>query len=220
MSLVLRDGELHVDVTTWVQMVGTESVPAGAEVARQVPGGELALAAAASPLAIVQLETATPGGVRNQEAWLGADAAAMLVHTTDGPDRHLLPLPHDQVTGALARLAGLGPRDRVRPDVRREPREIADEELAGWFTLDDDVRRAALAPFGADRAWRLVAHAVGSTEEPVVLVVADGPDGGAWLVERDADALVAVPVSPTVVFRQLAAVMPLLGQDIETRPSG
>jgi hypothetical protein len=69
---------------------------------------------------------------------------------------------------------------------------------------------------GADRAWRLVAHAVGSSEEPLVLVVADGHEGGAWLVELADQAFVAVPVSPTLVFRQLASVMPLLGQDLRS----
>ncbi|MDH2414578.1 hypothetical protein [Nocardioides sp. CER19] len=216
MSLTLRDGELHVDVAAWTAMIGAAPSPGAVDAARQVPGGERALAAVAHPLAVLQLETATPGGVRNHEVWLGSDAAALLVHTADGTDRHVVPLPHDQVTAALARLTGLGPRDRMRDDIPRHPRDVADEVLAGWFALDADVRRSALAPFGADRAWRLVAHAVGSTEEPLVLVVADGSDGGAWLVELADQAFVAAPVSPTVLFRQLAAVLPLLGRDVES----
>lgn len=219
MSLTTRDGELHVDVETWASLIGRPTPTDALATARAVPGGEQALAAVAHPMAVVQLQTATPNGVRTHEVWLGEDAAAVLVHTAEGPERHLVPLPHDHVSAALARLTGLGPRDRVDPGVERRAREVAESELEAWFADDVDVRRAALAPFGADRAWRLMADAVGSSEEPIVLVAADGVAGGCWAVERTDDGFVAVPVSPTLTFRRLASVMPLLGQDLEASAS-
>ncbi|MFT4083015.1 MAG: hypothetical protein QM638_10545 [Nocardioides sp.] len=214
MTLRVCDGELHIDPTAWIELVGTEPSPEALDVARQVPGGEQALAAGSRPLAVVQLETATPTGVWNHEVWLGADAAALLVHTAEGQDRHLIPLRHDQVAAALARLAGVGPRDPMPDDMDRRTREVGMEEIEAWFVADRDVRRGRLAPFGADRAWRLVAHAVGSLHEPIVLGIADGANGGPWRLESGGDGFVAVPVTPTAVFRELASVVPLLGQDI------
>ena len=69
--------------------------------------------------------------------------------------------------------------------------------------------RRAGADLGADRAWRLVAAAVGSDDAPLMLAAVDGRDSGLWLVEATPE-LRLVPTTPTRVWRELASVLPAL----------
>ena len=228
-----RDGEaLLVDTATWARLAGTEEVdPELAEVMSAVPGGEQALEAGRAPRAVVQVQSATPGGVFTHEAWVGEDALAVLLDLGLGEDRRLLVLPPDHLAASLARMVGLAPRAHAPAD--RQARPVEEAELEAWFapaaeapTEADAPRRPvpvghgadthgtpsarrAGAEDGADRAWRLVAAAVGSDEAPLMLAAVDGRDSGLWTVEADTD-LRLVPVPPTEVWRELASVLPAL----------
>ena len=240
-----QDGDaLLVDTATWAGLAGADEVdPELARVAAGVPGGDLALEAGRAPRTVVQVQTATPGGVFTHEAWVGADALAVLLDLGRGDERRVLVLPPDHLAASLARMVGLAPRAHAPAD--REARPVDEAELEAWFaTAADEPRprageaagppssaspaherpvrvghgaeshgtlsdRRAGADLGADRAWRLVAAAVGSDDAPLMLAAVDGRDSGLWLVEATPE-LRLVPTTPTRVWRELASVLPAL----------
>lgn len=215
MSLTVREGALYVDVETWAGMIGVPADEQSRQVAADVPGGELAMDAVAAPLAVVQVQTATPGGVFTHEAWFGADAVALLVDLGLGTERRVVPLPPDHLAAGLARLVGLGPR--VVGD--RAARPIEERELDSWFGDDAAARNAALGALGADRAWRLVASRVGGhPDDDLLLSVADGAQGGAWLVEPDDEGRLSLePVSASLLWRHLTSLVPILAEPLVSR---
>ncbi|MFK5584196.1 hypothetical protein [Serinicoccus sp. LYQ131] len=227
-----REGEaLVVDRATWAALAGAEQVdPQLTAAAAAVPGGEQALEAGRDPLVVVQVQTATPGGVFTHEAWVDEDAAAVLLDLGRGEDRRLLVLPPDHLAASLARMVRLAPRAHAPAD--REARAVQESELEAWFGAaspggDAPTGRAGAA-LGADRAWRLVAAAVGSDAAPLMLAAVDGRDSGLWVVDvgEDVDGddaatpgsaeataaggLRLVPTTPTQVWRELAGVLPAL----------
>lgn len=225
-----REGDaLVVDTATWAALAGAEQVdPQLTEVAAAVPGGEQALEAGRDPRVVVQVQTATPGGVFTHEAWVDEDAAAVLLDLGRGEDRRLLVLPPDHLAASLARMVGLAPRAHAPAD--REARAVQESELEAWFGAASPGGHApterAGATLGADRAWRLVAAAVGSDAAPLMLAAVDGRDSGLWVVEVGEDVeggatpgsaeataaggLLLVPATPTQVWRELAGVLPAL----------
>ncbi|GAA4873303.1 hypothetical protein [Serinicoccus chungangensis] len=232
MTLRVEGDALLVDTGTWTRLAGAEEVdPELAQVASTVPGGEQALEAGRDPRAVVQVQTATPGGVFTHEAWVGEDALAVLLDLGRDDERRLLVLPPDHLAAALARMVGLAPRAHAPAD--RQARPVQEVELEAWFAPAAEAPTEAAAPRrpvpvghgaethgtpsarragaedGADRAWRLVAAAVGSDEAPLMLAAVDGRDSGLWIVEADTD-LRLVPVTPTEVWHELASVLPAL----------
>ncbi|WP_298885189.1 hypothetical protein [uncultured Serinicoccus sp.] len=234
MTLRLEGDALLVDTGTWARLAGAEQVdPELAQVAADVPGGEQALEAGRDPRAVVQVQTATPGGVFTHEAWVGEDAVAVLLDLGRGDERRLLVLPPDHLAASLARMVGLAPRAHAPAD--REPRPVSESDLEAWFAQGEEApadagmpqrpvevgqgaeshgtlsvgRAGAGESVGADRAWRLVAAAVGSDDAPLMLAAVDGRDSGLWVVGADPD-LRLVPVTPTEVWRELASVLPAL----------
>ncbi|WP_161937874.1 hypothetical protein [Serinicoccus chungangensis] len=229
MTLRVEGDALLVDTGTWARLAGAEEVdPELAQVASTVPGGEQALEAGRDPRAVVQVQTATPGGVFTHEAWVGEDALAVLLDLGLGEDRRLLVLPPDHLAASLARMVGLAPRSHAPAD--REPRAVSEADLEAWFAQGEEAPADAGVPrrpadvgqgaeshgtpsvgragadLGADRAWRLVAAAVGSDDAPLMLAAVDGRDSGLWIVGADPD-LRLVPVTPTEVWRELASVL-------------
>lgn len=224
-----REGDvLVVDTATWAALAGAEQVdPQLAQVAAAVPGGEQALEAARDPRVVVQVQTATPGGVFAHEAWVSEEAVAVLLDLGRGDDRRLLVLPPDHLAASLARIVGLAPRAHAPAD--REARPVQEAELDAWFDTGSAASTTTTGPagaaLGADRAWRLVAAAVGSDAAPLMLAAVDGRDSGLWVVDveeaGDGDAapgsaegatggLRLVPTTPTQVWRELAGVLPAL----------
>ncbi|WP_298746288.1 hypothetical protein [uncultured Serinicoccus sp.] len=234
MTLRVEGDALLVDTGTWARLAGAEQAdPELAGVMSAIPGGEQALEAGRAPRVVVQVQTATPGGVFTHEAWVGEDALAVLLDLGLGEDRRLLVLPPDHLAASLARMVGLAPRSHAPAD--REARPVGEAELEAWFTQAEEAptgagaeerpvdvgqgaeshgtlpagRAGANESVGADRAWRLVAAAVGSDDTPLMLAAVDGRDSGLWVVEADPD-LRLVPVTPTEVWRELTSVLPAL----------
>ena len=209
MSVEVRDGALVVEVAAWAGWADGQEIPEQErELIQQVPGAEQAVAAARDPLVVVQLQTATPGGVYTHEAWVGPEAVAVLVDL-DGTDRRrVVALPPDHLGAALARVVGLAPRAHAAAD--REPRGVTAEALEAWFDPQAPDAERAATELGADRAWRLVAAAVGSTQAPTMLAALDGRTSGVWVVEASREALSLVPTTPTQVWRGLTGLLPAL----------
>ncbi|ANS78084.1 hypothetical protein SGUI_0688 [Serinicoccus hydrothermalis] len=209
MSVEVRDGGLLVDTATWAGWADGGEVPQEArELIEQVPGGEQGLDAARAPLVVVQIQTATPGGVFTHEAWVGAEAVAVLVDLEGTDRRRVVVLPPDHLGAALARVVGIAPRAHAQAD--REPREVSAEALEAWFDPQASAEERAAADLGADRSWRLVAAAVGSTQAPLMLAALDGRTSGVWVVEASEEALRLVPTTPTQVWRGLTGLLPSL----------
>lgn len=213
MSFTRTDDSLHVDIDTWASLIGVEPTPDIVAALAGVPAADAILDTATKPRAAVQLQTATPGGVFTHEAWLGDEIVTLLIQARQGNDRAVVPMPPDQLPAALARLVGLGPRPRLdKAGLHREPHAVDDETLDAWFASDVAIRQAAYEPLGADRAWRIVATAIGSSDDAHQVAAADGLDGGLWFVDDVDDQLTAVPTSPTVAFRNLAALPSALAE--------
>jgi hypothetical protein len=128
-------------------------------------------------------------GGRSMQGWVSYDDAALLLPATDGEERRrLISLHPTLLPEALARLVDLGPR----------PRPAATEPVPCDDGPVGDVRRR----------WRLGATWTldDGTTGGAVLEVLDA-ETGLWLVHtRDAD-LLAWPVTPTFVWRQIVRLV-------------
>jgi hypothetical protein len=105
-------------------------------------------------------------------------------------------LPADMLAGALAALAGLGPRPH---EDGAEPVRIGAGELALALAGHEPVP----APLrGLRQRWRVEARRPGEQR----VVEALDTDHGLWLVVPDGTEVELVPVTPTRVFRLLVAL--------------
>jgi hypothetical protein len=123
------------------------------------------------------------------QGWVSYDAAALLLPATGGEERRrLMSLHPTLLPEALARLVDLGPRPR--PDTT-EPVSAADPGIR-------EVRRR----WRLGATWTLDDGANGSA----ALEVLDA-ETGLWLVHPGADELLAWPVTPTFVWRQIVRIV-------------
>jgi hypothetical protein len=126
---------------------------------------------------------------RSMQGWVSYDDAALLLPATDGEERRRLVSLHPTLLPeALARLVDLGPRPRpasaeaVAPDDHAVGEVHRRWRLGATWTLDDGTAGGA------------------------GIEVLDA-DTGLWLLHPGEDELLAWPVTPTLVWRQIARLI-------------
>lgn len=178
--------------------VGAAFGPSGALADGAVhPALAPALGAMRAPVCTLVLQR----GERSGEGWVDPRLAVLLVPEPDGRLR-LAALPTQFLPAALARMNELGPRPRPARSERlvRTSGELA-ELLAGPAR---DRRFARLREhWRVDAGWE---PAEGSAGRRGVEVV--DTDDGLWLVVPDAPTVELWTVTPTTVWRLLAALLP------------
>jgi len=167
------------------------------------------LAAMAAPVCEGTLER----GSRRARLWVDARVAVLLMPEPDGRLR-LATVPTPFLPVALARANDLGPRPRLEPAIRLS---FTADELARLLAERDP----AAVPPGAEAAalrtllqelcehWRVEVRWTPSPQSPGVRVVeAIDTNAGLWLVVPDGPTVELWPTTPTIVFRQLTALLP------------
>ena len=168
-----------------------------------------ALAAIDAPTATLVLER----GEREGRGWVDDRWAAIEL-----PGRFIA-VPTDFLPIALARLFALGPRPRVTPAERLRHRagELATMLARREPASDSPLERTLVETLREH--WRVVAHWAPAPGSPGVRVVeAIDTDAGVWLVIPDDPDVELWPVTPTVVWRRLTALLPRDEELGELRP--
>ena len=147
----LEDGEVRGTMAQFEALAAGE----GRDAVRDVPGMIEALAAIDSPLARLQLNTATRTTSRMTFGWCGPEAIALLIQ--QGPQWQLLPVPLDQLPIVLARLTSLYP---VTPPGREA--RVGANPYDRLLTDDELVRVAAFDEYDAALAFTFGVAASGT----------------------------------------------------------
>lgn len=162
-------------------------------------------------------ELAMARGRREGNAWVKEQWSALVVPAGEQARWRLHVVPTEFLPAVLARLNDLGPRPRHRPAVRLR---FAAGGLAAMLASGDpsavasggnDNQRAAARGLvaGLREHWRVEARWEPSRGSPGVraLEVIDTV-GGLWLVVPDGGDVELWPAAPTLVWRQLTALLP------------
>lgn len=168
-----------------------------------------ALAAMDAPTATLEIAR----GDREGRGWVDDRWAAIEI-----PGRFVA-VPTDFLPVALARLLDLGPRPRMEPAERLRYRA---GELASMLALREapqDSEAARTLVETLREHWRVEARWSPAPRSPGVRIVeAIDTEAGVWLVVPDDPDVELWPVTPTILWRRLTALLPRDEELGELRP--
>jgi hypothetical protein len=185
--------------------------PRGLAAVRERADGDLrqALAALDAPVTTLDLQR----GDREGRGWVDDRWAAIEV-----PGRFVA-VPTDFLPVALARLFALGPRPRMEraERLRRRAGELAAMLARGEAAGDSEAARTLAQTLREH--WRVEARWAPAPGSPGVrMVEAIDTAAGVWLVIPDDPEVELWPVTPTVLWRRLTALLPRSEELGELRP--
>lgn len=190
---------------------GREELERAGALQSGAPHRELAptLEAMATPVCEGTLER----GSRRARLWVDARVAVLLMPEPDDRLR-LATVPTPFLPAALARANDLGPRPRIEPATRLSfapdelARLLAERDPAAVATGDDAPALRTLVGELREH-WRVEARWAPSPESPGIRVVeVIDTNAGLWLVVPDGPTVELWPTTPTLLFRQLTALLP------------